>query len=65
MTLREDIELMATKLATSGQHRNCLTIETELANGGYPEAYVVLVDPEVRRTLNALCNQHWRPALHK
>ena len=65
MTLRDDVELMATNLARSGQHRNCLTIEAELANRGYPEAYVVLVDPKVRRTLDALCDEQWQRALHK
>jgi hypothetical protein len=57
MTLRDDVELMATKLARSGEHANCLTIEAELAHKGFPEAYVVLVDPTLRARLDALCNQ--------
>jgi hypothetical protein len=57
MTLRENIELMATRLARSGEHRSCMTIEAELVRKGYSEAYVVLVDATLRARLDVLCNR--------
>jgi hypothetical protein len=57
MTLRDNIELMATRLARSGEHQSCMTIEAELAHKGYPEAYVVLVDATLRARLDVLCKR--------
>jgi hypothetical protein len=61
MTLRDDIEIMATKLAKSGVHQSCVSIEAELAYKGYPEAYVVLVETTLRSRLNALCKRARSP----
>ena len=51
---------MAFEAARSGRHRDCLSIEAELAEAGYPEAYVVLQEPGLRKLLNQLCAKSWR-----
>ena len=61
MTLRDDVEGLATDLAKSGRHIDCLTIESQLAYEGHPEVYVVLQDPALRARLKAICDEHWRP----
>jgi hypothetical protein len=61
MTLRDDVRRLATELARSGRHFDCLTIEAYLDSEGFPEVFVVLDDPEFRAGLKALCNEHWRP----
>ena len=57
MTLAYDVKRLAIEMAKSGRHFDCIAIEAQLDEDGYPEAYVVLVDPVFRATLNALCRQ--------
>ena len=57
MTFRDDIEMRASELARSGRHRDCFSIEAELAYSGYPEVYVVLLEPKLRARLDDLCRK--------
>jgi hypothetical protein len=61
MTLRDDVERLATGLARSGRHIDCLTIESQLAHEGHAEVYVVLQDAALRARLKAICDEHWQP----
>ena len=60
MTTADGIRRRAFELARSGRHIDCVTIETELADGGFPEAYIVLQDLQVRAELRAICDKRWR-----
>jgi hypothetical protein len=60
MGTADEIRRRAFELARSGHHIDCLTIETELADDGFPEAYVVLQDLQVRAELKAICDEHRR-----
>jgi hypothetical protein len=59
--LSENVRKLAYELARSGRHIDCRSIETELADAGYPEAYVVLQEPGLRSALDELCEEHRRP----
>jgi len=60
MTLSEKVRELAYASARSGLHVDCSSIEAELADAGYPEAYVVLQESALRKTLDELCVQHLR-----
>ena len=60
MTLADDIKRLATDLAKTGLHFDCVAIEAQLAADGYPESYVVLWEPEFRAMVNTLCRQSQR-----
>ena len=60
MGTTDEIRTRAFELAASGHYFDCLTIETELADEGFPEAYVVLQDLQVRAELKAICDAHRR-----
>jgi hypothetical protein len=49
--------MRASELARSGRHRDCISIEAELAYSGYPEVYVVLLEPKLRARLDDLCRK--------
>ena len=53
------IRLRAYELARTGQHIDCLTIESALLREGYPDVYSALQDPFVRRHIRELCAAHW------
>jgi len=61
MTLADEVRALAFDLARSGRHTDCTTIEEELDGAGYPEVFVVLVDPAVRKNLNFLCHENRHP----
>jgi hypothetical protein len=65
MELAEEVRRLAVDLALSGRHIDCITIESQLANDGHPEAYVVLDDPIFRAQLTAICNEHWHPSAER
>jgi hypothetical protein len=54
----EKVRNMAFELARSGRHFDCLSIEAELADTGYPEAYIVLQEAALRKKLDELCAEH-------
>lgn len=58
MKLSENVRKLAFELARSGRHSDCLSIEAELAQAGYPEAYVVLQEPALRKALKDICAKH-------
>jgi hypothetical protein len=59
--LAENVRQLAFELARSGRHVDSRSIEAELADAGYPEAYVVLQEPALHKSLDELCAQHRRP----
>jgi len=65
MALADDVKRLAIEMAISGRHKDCLAIEAQLDEDGYPEAYVVLVDPALRARLNALCDQSRHTSDHE
>jgi hypothetical protein len=54
------IRFRALRLARSGRHIDCFTIEKELEAEGFSEAGEVLYAAGVRRYLTQLCEPHWR-----
>jgi hypothetical protein len=61
MSLADEVSRRAFELAKSGRHIDCVTIESQLADEGFPEAYVVLQEPQLRAALKAICDRHWHP----
>ena len=59
LMLSDDVRKQAFKLAGSGRYPDCISIEAALAEAGYPEVYVVLQEPALRKTLNELCASRW------
>lgn len=51
----------AGELASSGVHISSITIASALAAEGIGNAEEYLSDPTVRKILNDLCAQHWKP----
>jgi hypothetical protein len=57
LTPANDLKRRAVDMAKTGRYFDCAAIETELVEDGFPEVYVVLIDLELRATINALCVQ--------
>ncbi|WP_139043973.1 hypothetical protein [Allomesorhizobium alhagi] len=53
--------MRAMQLAESGQHIDCLTVESALAVEGYAEAFEVFKDDRLRAGIRTMCQKHWRP----
>ncbi len=51
----------ALQLAESGEHIDCLTIESALLDEGYHEAVVLMKNEHLRSGLRTICNKHWHP----
>jgi len=58
---RASLLVRAIQLAESGEHIDCLTVESALAVEGYAEAFEVFKDDRLRAGIRAICQKHWRP----
>jgi hypothetical protein len=58
---RSSLLVRAMQLAESGEHIDCLTVESALAVEGYAEAFEVFKDDRLRAGIRSICQKHWRP----
>jgi hypothetical protein len=51
--------MRAIQIAESGEHIDCLTVESALVAEGYHEALEVFKDDRLRAGIRAICQKHW------
>ncbi|WP_394887532.1 hypothetical protein ACG873_21775 [Mesorhizobium sp. AaZ16] len=58
---RASLLVRAMQLAESGEHIDCLTVESALAVEGYADAFEVFKNDRLRAGIRAMCQKHWPP----